>query len=102
MADTYVLQESPELTGTWRLVYTTSDSILGVSRARPFRPRPKILQSINAGTLTAKNEEWVLMGLLKNSVTGGSLGTTTRLCCQQTTAAPLPPRIAKPEPIYNR
>jgi hypothetical protein len=64
----YTLQESAELTGTWRLVYTTSDSILGVSRARPFRPRPKILQSINAETLTAKNEEWVLMGLLKNQV----------------------------------
>lgn len=61
--------EAPELlTGCWRLIYTTSDSILGVTRPRPFRPRPRILQSIDASKLAAKNEEWVLRGLLKNSV----------------------------------
>jgi hypothetical protein len=62
--------EAPELlSGCWRLVYTTSDSILGSSRARPFKPDgSRILQSINAAELAAKNEEWVLGGLLKNSV----------------------------------
>tara|TARA_B110001452_G_scaffold54849_1_gene42292 strand:+ start:1138 stop:1770 length:633 start_codon:yes stop_codon:yes gene_type:complete len=61
--------EAPDLlTGCWRLIYTTSDSILGVTRPRPFKPRPRILQSIDASKLAAKNEEWVLRGLLKNSV----------------------------------
>lgn len=61
--------DSPELlTACWRLVYTTSDSILGSRRPRPFRPRPRILQSIDAFALAAKNEEWVLMGLLRNTV----------------------------------
>ncbi|KAJ8608277.1 hypothetical protein CTAYLR_007280 [Chrysophaeum taylorii] len=60
--------ESDLLTATWRLVYTTSDSILGTKRIRPLRPRPRVLQSIDAKHLKAKNEEWVLLGLLKNSV----------------------------------
>mmetsp|Transcript_6684 Transcript_6684/g.17487 ORF Transcript_6684/g.17487 Transcript_6684/m.17487 type:complete len:216 (+) Transcript_6684:65-712(+) len=60
--------ESDLLMGCWRLVYTTSESILGVERLRPLRPRPKILQSINTATLVAKNEEWVLMGLVRNLV----------------------------------
>ena len=60
--------ESPLLSGRWRLVFTTSESILGTRRMRPFRPRRRILQDINAGKLTAKNEEWVLGGLLRNSV----------------------------------
>ena len=59
---------SPLLSGRWRLVYTTSDSILGTKRLRPFRPRPRILQHINAESLRAYNEEWVLGGLLRNSV----------------------------------
>ena len=45
------------------------DSILGTTRARPFRPQARrILQSINAERLAAMNEEWVLGGLLKNQV----------------------------------
>ena len=60
--------ESPLLSGRWRLVFTTSESILGTRRMRPFRPRRRILQDINAEKLTAKNEEWVLGGLLRNSV----------------------------------
>ena len=56
------------LSGTWRLIYTTSDSILGTKRMRLFRPRPRILQSIDVGKLKAKNEEWVLRGLMKNQV----------------------------------
>ena len=59
---------SPLLSGRWRLVYTTSDSILGTRRLWPFRPRPRILQHINTATLRAYNEEWVLGGLLRNSV----------------------------------
>ena len=50
------------------MVFTTSESILGTRRMRPFRPRRRILQDINAEKLTAKNEEWVLGGLLRNSV----------------------------------
>lgn len=62
--------EAPELlSGCWRLVYTTSDSILGTARPRPMKPQPdRILQSIDAASLSAKNEEWVLSGLLKNQV----------------------------------
>ena len=62
--------EAPELlSGCWRLVYTTSDSILGSTKLRPFKPDyGRILQSIDAGKLAAKNEEWVLGGLLKNQV----------------------------------
>lgn len=57
------------LSGCWRLVYTTSDSILGTARQRPFKPDyTRILQSIDAEKLAAKNEEWVLGGLLKNQV----------------------------------
>ena len=59
---------SPLLSGRWRMVFTTSESILGTKRLWPFRPRRRILQHINAEKLTAKNEEWVLMGLLRNSV----------------------------------
>ena len=50
--------ESPELlSGRWRLVYTTSDSILG--RSRPFflRPRGPIYQTIDAANLKLKNQE---------------------------------------------
>jgi hypothetical protein len=63
------LEHPSLLTGTWRLIYTTSDSILGTGRLRILRPKySRILQSINAATLEAKNEEWVLQGLLRNSV----------------------------------
>ena len=60
--------EAPTLlSGCWRLVYTTSDSILGTTRKRPFKPdKARILQSIDAAKLAARNEEWVLGGLLKN------------------------------------
>lgn len=62
--------ERPELlTGCWRLIYTTSDSILGLSRPFLFRPRyDRILQSIDAEKLRAKNEEWVISRLIKNQV----------------------------------
>ncbi|KAL1504056.1 hypothetical protein AB1Y20_010466 [Prymnesium parvum] len=62
--------ERPDLlSGCWRLVYTTSDSILGTSRPKWFRPQAqRILQSIDAKRLEAKNEEWLLAGVLKNQV----------------------------------
>ena len=62
--------DAPDLlSGCWRLVYTTSDSILGTTRAQPFRPQAhRILQSIDAARLLAMNEEWVLGGALKNLV----------------------------------
>lgn len=61
--------DSPDLLcGCWRMVYTTSDSILGLTRKRPFRPKPdRILQSISPDLSVALNEEWVLQGALKNS-----------------------------------
>ena len=62
--------DAPDLlTGCWRLMYTTSESILGMNRPRIARPRyGRIWQSINAETLEAKNEEWLWQGFLKNSV----------------------------------
>lgn len=35
---------SPLLSARWRLVYTTSDSILGKTRPAPFRPAGNIMQ----------------------------------------------------------
>jgi len=58
--------ESPS--ACWRLLYTTSEAILGMDRPAPFRPRPRILQHIDAFGLAAKNEEWILGGLVKNAV----------------------------------
>jgi hypothetical protein len=61
--------DAPEsLSACWLLLYTTSDSILGLNRPAPFRPRPRILQHIDAFGLAAKNEEWILGGLVKNAV----------------------------------
>jgi len=63
------LEMAPEkLSARWRLVYTTSSSILGMRRPRPFRPRPRIFQHIDVARLEAKNEEWILGGLVKNAV----------------------------------
>ncbi|KAJ1627304.1 plastid lipid-associated protein/fibrillin conserved domain-containing protein, partial [Pavlovales sp. CCMP2436] len=59
---------SDKLSACWRLLYTTSDAILGMPRPLPFQPRPRILQHISVEKLAAKNEEWVLGGILKNSV----------------------------------
>lgn len=35
-----------EINGKWRLIYTTSESILGTKRPAPFRPSGSIFQSI--------------------------------------------------------
>ena len=56
------------LSGCWRLVYTTSDSILGTARQRPFKPDYTRSCSPLTPKLAAKNEEWVLGSLLKNQV----------------------------------
>jgi hypothetical protein len=63
------LETAPEkLSACWRLIFTTSDGILGMKRPPPFRPRPRILQHIDVASLAAKNEEWLFGGLLKNGV----------------------------------
>ena len=97
--------EAPDLlTGCWRLIYTTSDSILGTTRPRPFRPRYKrILQSIDARQLAAKNEEWVLLGLLKNMVrarltTTGELWTCSSCALASAGSGYLRPRACSRRP----
>lgn len=51
----------PLLNGTWRLLYSTSKSILGVRRPRPFRPS-EILQRIDLRTKCVQNKEVVSIG----------------------------------------
>ena len=48
---------SPALSGKWRLVYTTSRSILGKSRPALFRPRGPIYQVLDGEKLKARNNE---------------------------------------------
>jgi len=48
---------SPFLNGSWELRYTTSASILGLSKPPPFRPFGKICQVLDGTTLTARNIE---------------------------------------------
>ncbi|GFR40735.1 hypothetical protein Agub_g1345 [Astrephomene gubernaculifera] len=50
--------KAPELlSGKWRLLYTTSDSILATKRPPPLRPSGPIYQTIDAGRLKARNQE---------------------------------------------
>ena len=49
----------PALTARWELLYTTSASILGSARPPFLRPFGPIYQSIDAGALTARNQETV-------------------------------------------
>ena len=48
---------SAALSGKWRLVYTTSGSILGTSRPALFRPRGPIYQVLDGEKLKARNNE---------------------------------------------
>jgi len=48
---------SPLVSGKWRLVYTTSSSILGTNRPAILRPQGPIFQLIDADNLRAKNWE---------------------------------------------
>eukprot|EP01025_Chloroclados_australasicus_P061894 TRINITY_DN8130_c0_g1_i1.p2 TRINITY_DN8130_c0_g1~~TRINITY_DN8130_c0_g1_i1.p2 ORF type:complete len:175 (-),score=26.78 TRINITY_DN8130_c0_g1_i1:350-874(-) len=48
---------SDEINGKWRLLYTTSESILGTKRPALFRPQGPIFQTIDAKALKAKNQE---------------------------------------------
>ena len=48
---------SPLISAKWRLLYTTSASILGTSKPPFLRPIGPIYQTIDAVNLTAKNEE---------------------------------------------
>lgn len=43
--------------GQWELLYTTSDSILGMSKPAFLRPSGPIYQVIDAKALTARNKE---------------------------------------------
>ena len=47
----------PLINAKWRLLYTTSASILGTSKPPFLRPIGPIYQTIDAVNLTAKNEE---------------------------------------------
>lgn len=47
----------PLINAKWRLLYTTSASILGTNKPPFLRPIGPIYQTIDAGNLTAKNEE---------------------------------------------
>lgn len=47
----------PDVTGRWKLEYTTSDSILGTSRPALLRPNGPIYQTIRAEKLEARNQE---------------------------------------------
>lgn len=49
--------ESPYLNGRWRLVYTTSESILGTKRFPLFRPSGPIYQLLDGPNLKAANKE---------------------------------------------
>jgi hypothetical protein len=49
----------PALSAKWKLLYTTSDSILGTSRPPFLRPFGDIYQTIDAENLTARNQETV-------------------------------------------
>lgn len=48
---------APELNGRWRLLYTTSESILGTARPPFLRPGGPIYQTIDTATLRARNQE---------------------------------------------
>jgi hypothetical protein len=47
--------KSPLLNGKWKLIYTTSASILKKNRPKLLRPNGAIYQAINADTLRAQN-----------------------------------------------
>jgi hypothetical protein len=59
MNPTPVPVDSPQLGGKWRLVYTDSDNILGVSRPRWLQPVGAIYQSIFLDTMQVENMETV-------------------------------------------
>ena len=48
---------SPLINAKWRLLYTTSASILGTTKPPFLRPQGPIYQTIDAVNLVAKNEE---------------------------------------------
>lgn len=48
---------SPLLNGRWKLLYTTSSSILGTTRPAALRPRGPIYQLLDGPNLRARNRE---------------------------------------------
>lgn len=57
MNPTPVPVDAPELGGKWRLVYTDSENILGVSRPRWFQPVGAIYQTIFLDSMQVENAE---------------------------------------------
>lgn len=49
------------LNGTWRLVYTTSKGILGLTRPKPFRPNI-VMQTIDIENMQVRNKERIELG----------------------------------------
>ncbi|KAK3287652.1 hypothetical protein CYMTET_4852 [Cymbomonas tetramitiformis] len=65
--------ECPLINGQWRLIYTTSESILGSSRPAPFRPAGPIFQYIDTSKMAALNREtWPFFNEVKASLTATS------------------------------
>lgn len=61
---------SPLLNGKWKLLYTTSGSILGLNKPFLFRPQGPIFQSLDSETLQARNmETWPLFNQVQASLT---------------------------------
>lgn len=54
----------PNLSGTWDMVYTTSESVLGTSRPQ-FLQSSRIVQKLDIPNLRARNEETAALGPLR-------------------------------------
>lgn len=72
--------ESPMLKGEWELLWTTSDSILGLGRPWIFRPDPQkpILQYLDPAGKYARNLEYTPLGKNKVEATIGPLDAARR------------------------
>eukprot|EP00475_Leptophrys_vorax_P033262 TRINITY_DN52050_c0_g1_i1.p1 TRINITY_DN52050_c0_g1~~TRINITY_DN52050_c0_g1_i1.p1 ORF type:complete len:264 (+),score=23.53 TRINITY_DN52050_c0_g1_i1:134-925(+) len=61
---------SPLINGKWKLVYTTSDTILGTNKPFFLRPQGPIFQAIDAETLQARNmETWPFFNQVQATLT---------------------------------
>ena len=63
---------SPLINAKWRLLYTTSASILGTTKPPFLRPQGPIYQTIDAVNLVAKNEEtWPFFNQVRYQMAAG-------------------------------
>ena len=63
---------SPPINAKWRLLYTTSASILGTTKPPFLRPQGQIYQTIDAVNLVAKNEEtWPFFNQVRCQILAG-------------------------------